>query len=637
MTGLTSFVTTVSSIYDQIANEDSIFATAAKYALLVAGTLIMNQITNDMINWINNGFDGKPGFVQNPEGLIKKVGDQAAGSILTTLAGNQLCEPFKLNIQIPLQEVSSFNDEVQCTLTKIVENIDSFYDDFSTGGWLAWVHLTKPQNNAISSYLMIQDESARQESKSTKNTFDEINRNQGYYSVKECSASFDSIDVPTGEKNGVRTLTGKTQENIWDQVAKAVTDSGGETVYRIKGEIQCSTKTPAQVVSGTLNETITGGNKIMQQSISDLTASLGLQGSFFQPFITAMLNALINKGVMEGLAAAQTALTNTESSPINSVPSDEAVDDSTLVDTTRSDIAQVESIKRSLNPGLKQQLSLVSDALIPAIDVAGQIQQTEINILETEGKMAAINEALVKGGRAASCVFPTDTTDRTITTIITSTNATYPNATALDDKMARTIDVNVTDSKYGKGTPATTLRIITATAQTTDLFGNTFVNVGVNSVTAISSPQYQTPIDAALSNYTTEKTSADNALNNIDPTMTSLQIYLDNADSFIEIGNANVQAGTTIAQSDKDTLQQNKDNALNSLAPIISPETANDFSSYNSKISDLNVETFDRADNINREVGSSSSTDPLTLYGQLNDASGALASIQSSYAACAAF
>ncbi|MEK7120889.1 MAG: hypothetical protein AAB840_02250, partial [Patescibacteria group bacterium] len=40
---------------------------------------ILNQITEDMVDWINSGFDGNPAFVQDYNKLLTKVADDAVG------------------------------------------------------------------------------------------------------------------------------------------------------------------------------------------------------------------------------------------------------------------------------------------------------------------------------------------------------------------------------------------------------------------------------------------------------------------------------------------------------------------------------------------------------------------------------
>lgn len=636
-TGIVSVATVFMKIIEYVNSSDDILAKILKFTTLIALTLLMNQITNDIVNWINSGFDGKPGFIQNPEKLLGDIGNKTAGSVLTTFLGPGICEPFKLNIQIPLSEVKIFEDQIKCTLSDVVGNIDSFYDDFQKGGWLAWIHLTRPQNNAYGAFALGANEMVQAEMKAKKNLSKEIDRNKGFLSLQECKANFDSINVPTGQINGVVTFDAKTQEGIWEQVAKATTDSQGTNVFRIKGEIQCSTKTPSEVISNSINQTINSGNDILQKSIASLTSELGTAGKFIEPFLFTIINALINKGLMEGLAAAQKAFVDEETSPLSVIPDQQTLNDTELVDMVKNDKAAIEDIRISLNPNYKQQLINKQDLLKSTVDSANTIQQKNTDILKTEGKIAAINEALTQGGRIASCLMP-GRSDWTITKVIISSNSTIPNATGVD-KMARNIQVGITDSEYGKATitPSVTLNILTASVQTgTDLLTNDpIVGAGVNSVNSINPPGYQTNIDQQKTDLTNEKNQTDGALTNIDPALLALETYYDNIVSFIDLGNAALQTNTAISQTDKDSILADKNNALQSLDPIIG-EPANDgvstydiFETYSTKI---NVETINSSDRANQLQ-----IVDTDLNTQLTTTSADLTTLETNYLACAAY
>ena len=115
---------------------------------------ILAQLTNDIVNWIQNG--DEPRFMT--EGLgdyLGRAADVAVGNFIDQYLGaGWLCEPFDLDIKIALLDVPTFEEEVDCTLSDVVDNIEDFYDDFSAGGWTGWIELTKPQNNFYGAFLL---------------------------------------------------------------------------------------------------------------------------------------------------------------------------------------------------------------------------------------------------------------------------------------------------------------------------------------------------------------------------------------------------------------------------------------------------------------------------------------------------
>src|SRR3989338_97405 len=93
----------------------------------------LREITRSTVAWINSGFQGRPGFVTNPEGFLREVGDQAAGQVIESIAP-QLCGPFSLQLRLSLglhYSYSSF-DRIGCRLSDVQKNI---YNAFVGGNF----------------------------------------------------------------------------------------------------------------------------------------------------------------------------------------------------------------------------------------------------------------------------------------------------------------------------------------------------------------------------------------------------------------------------------------------------------------------------------------------------------------------
>ncbi|MAF20935.1 MAG: hypothetical protein CMI55_04720, partial [Parcubacteria group bacterium] len=84
---------------------------------------LLAQITNNIIAWVQDG--STPRFLSGDlDDWIRDAIDITGGIFVNQYLGaGWLCEPFDLEVQIPLLDVPSFTDEIQCTLPDVVTNI----------------------------------------------------------------------------------------------------------------------------------------------------------------------------------------------------------------------------------------------------------------------------------------------------------------------------------------------------------------------------------------------------------------------------------------------------------------------------------------------------------------------------------
>ncbi|MBI2045987.1 MAG: hypothetical protein HYT28_01015 [Parcubacteria group bacterium] len=129
---------------------------------------IINQIIADMLNdiqrWAITGFKGNPVFLTNPERYFTNLADQVLGVFLNKLAGVNLCNiRWNALIEISLSIDLGYQQRAQCTFSEIGANFDRFINDFSQGGWGAWIKLTtETQNNPYGAYILATEELAKQ-------------------------------------------------------------------------------------------------------------------------------------------------------------------------------------------------------------------------------------------------------------------------------------------------------------------------------------------------------------------------------------------------------------------------------------------------------------------------------------------
>ena len=187
---------------------------ALNVALHALKKRILDMMVDQVINWINGG--GKPQFVSDWQGLVEDAANQAAGDFVKELGAGFLCRPFSLKLQIALLPVRKFNQRADCTLDDIVRNIDNFYNDFLTGGWIGYSRAWEPQNNFLGIYLMSADERITRMSDAANAAVNEAISGGGFLSTKKCQKDAQGRDIPS---TCVVTTPGKT---IGDTLSKAV-------------------------------------------------------------------------------------------------------------------------------------------------------------------------------------------------------------------------------------------------------------------------------------------------------------------------------------------------------------------------------------------------------------------------------
>lgn len=204
----------------------------------------LKSMTGSIVEWINSGFQGNPAFVQDLEAHLTDLGDKAAGELIYGSELSFLCSPIEINIRAALavQQFSEFEEQVQCTLTDVVDNIDSFYSgNFAAGGWPGWFELvTKPQNNPYGALALASAELNARVTTAQDLGETELAFGSGFLSFKECTP-----------------VDGKKRAN-------------GEPYE------QCLTVTPGQVIVGQLEEGLSyGGRSLIEaDEINEIIGAL---------------------------------------------------------------------------------------------------------------------------------------------------------------------------------------------------------------------------------------------------------------------------------------------------------------------------------------------------------------------------
>jgi len=241
----------------------------------IAAKKALSTIVSDLIDWINNGFKNRPGFVQDIGGFLRDTADQEIGEYLQNLTavGSFICSPFRLSVRISvdLQYRRGTQPAPTCTLSGIVDNIEGFIDgSFEEGGWKGWFALTStPQSNTPYGAALTAQAGARAAIINAQGEeIKLLDFGAGFFSSKKCN------DVDGKEVCNVIT-PGQTISNA----LSFNLDSGRQTLIAADEIDELITALLSQLA----NKALTGGAGLL--GLTEDGASPGYTGSYLDQLI----------------------------------------------------------------------------------------------------------------------------------------------------------------------------------------------------------------------------------------------------------------------------------------------------------------------------------------------------------------
>lgn len=259
--------------------QDSIY----KKAIYAGLKILLRQLTQSVVNWINSGFEGSPSFITNTGQFLQNTADITIGNFLMNdPALSFLCDPFKIQIKLALGlQYRPFQENIRCTFSGALGNLNNAMNTFTKGdfinggGWDSWLQMTTvPQNNAMGAMIIAQAElDARLES-STHNAELEAGWGGGFMSWKDCP----TIEQQAAEGFGLSTPDETNRFARYAQVTHQQRDQDG-----------CVIKTPGGVIANKINWVDT--TTLRELELAD--------------DLNEILYALANQLIMKGLGSLQ--------------------------------------------------------------------------------------------------------------------------------------------------------------------------------------------------------------------------------------------------------------------------------------------------------------------------------------------
>jgi hypothetical protein len=210
-------------------------------AIRMAKAMLQN-LTTSIVNWINNGFEGNPAFVQDLKGMMTDSMDEAIGAFIEhDLGAGFLCQPFSFQVRIAIaQTYLPYRQRNACTLKDITRNVNGFIDSNNSGGWQYWLDVTTiPQNNVYGATILAQNELSRVITERLGIQNKNLDWGKGFRSFPKC----------------------ESDAEVTERLNRESTSSGGafRTSYSkatLNAKRACPTVTPGSVVEGQLQRAL---------------------------------------------------------------------------------------------------------------------------------------------------------------------------------------------------------------------------------------------------------------------------------------------------------------------------------------------------------------------------------------------
>ncbi len=210
---------------------------------LAIGKMMLSMMTDEIVTWINSGFEGKPAFVTDPKQFLVNIGDQVAGEFIAGSGLAFLCSPFKLQVQIQLALDYSSGGAGRrklCSLSDIINNVEGAFTDFSQQNWEDWFQISQNEsNNPYGSYLKGSSDMGVEIAGARNLELLKLNWSGGFLSWSECTGEdfYGEYSYNQYGGGGSYTVSG---------------ESGSFSSARAPGD-KCTIQTPGRVIANQLD------------------------------------------------------------------------------------------------------------------------------------------------------------------------------------------------------------------------------------------------------------------------------------------------------------------------------------------------------------------------------------------------
>ncbi|KKR39432.1 MAG: hypothetical protein UU18_C0013G0002 [Parcubacteria group bacterium GW2011_GWB2_40_8] len=246
--------------------------------------VLIDTFTDQIVDWINSGFEGSPMFLENPEQFFGEFGNQLSGAVISDLNLEWLCDPFgKFSFSLDLFLPGTSKTKYRCTFEDVVDKFEeglgrSFSDwididininqenivreygsDFRNGGWGMWLFTSNPKNNKAGAFGMAYNDAIKEAQKGREQEKFGAQLGRGFLGIRQCV----KYSEPTSLGNNY---------NAFDPVSSPSTAP-------ISTCAEYKTTTPGAIVQGKLDKTLGGDEGRLQvaDEIDEIIGALATQ------------------------------------------------------------------------------------------------------------------------------------------------------------------------------------------------------------------------------------------------------------------------------------------------------------------------------------------------------------------------
>lgn len=276
----------------------------------VAYTLAKRQltkITSDTLAWVNTGLGGDPLFVRDQTSYLQNIADQKLFEFLSPLASSKNLDKYPYGRDFArgalTDRSTTFEQRSATTMSQYLPSntsVDDWSNDFSSGGWNAWLGFTQnPANNPLGYQMIATEELNKRKNQAVETALDEISQGNGFLPEKEC------VEWTENGVYSTKDSDGRVIEIDYNELAEIEKELGSESGGQVAdeffegvdpltadGSYQClrwEIITPGSVIENQVNTTLTSA--VRQLELADsLNESLSI-------LFRSLLNNLMTKGL----------------------------------------------------------------------------------------------------------------------------------------------------------------------------------------------------------------------------------------------------------------------------------------------------------------------------------------------------
>ncbi len=273
---------------------------------------VISSLIRSVTDWVNNGFEGGPTFVTDPQAFLGEIADNTALDFIEGTELGFLCSPFALEVRIALAvDRQPFRDRIRCSLGDVSDNIEGFLSgDFSQGGWPAWFRVhTRLQNNPFGAQYLAKAELSARIASRQRTQEQEWNWSGGFFSKKKC---VEYKDVPLAHAGAGATSQVCARSEIvtpGTQINEQLNNALGSGLRRLELADEFD-----ELVNALLSQlaqqaltSIDGLRGLSSRSSSSAVTRTGADGSIVT---SSYLDTLVNETENQSIDLAQDALLN---------------------------------------------------------------------------------------------------------------------------------------------------------------------------------------------------------------------------------------------------------------------------------------------------------------------------------------